>query len=140
MEYEIIIEQLKACGCRITPQRKTLLQVLVDHPDHLLSPEQLTDLCKIVDVDLNATTVYRNLELLCQNDLLYIENLDNGTKGYKLKCKTGHHHHMICIACKKMFPVDYCPMGADLMKKADEISFKVTDHQLTLYGYCKDCC
>lgn len=139
MEYDMLLEQLKISGCRITPQRKTLIQILVDHPDQLLSPEQLTNLCQTVDKDLNATTVYRNLELLIKNDLVYTEALDKTTKGYKIKCHTGHHHHMICISCRKMFPIDYCPMCDDLLSKAKDIDFKVTEHQLTLYGYCKDC-
>jgi Fur family ferric uptake transcriptional regulator len=47
-----------------------------------------------------------------------------------------HHHHFQCQQCQKVFDVHACP--GDLSRLAPP-GFTVKDHDLTLYGDCKDC-
>jgi Fur family ferric uptake transcriptional regulator len=47
-----------------------------------------------------------------------------------------HHHHFQCTRCQRVFDVDACP--GDLSGLAPP-GFAVEDHDLTLYGRCKEC-
>ena len=47
-----------------------------------------------------------------------------------------HHHHFQCTQCQRVFDVHACP--GDLSRLAPQ-GFTVEDHDLTLYGRCKDC-
>ena len=50
-----------------------------------------------------------------------------------------HHHHLICLSCSKVFSFD-----GDLLETLEEFiqetdGFQVVDHEVKLYGYCKEC-
>ena len=50
-----------------------------------------------------------------------------------------HHHHLICLSCKKIteFKGD---LLEDLEKAIGRQSgFKVVNHELKVFGYCKEC-
>jgi Fur family ferric uptake transcriptional regulator len=48
----------------------------------------------------------------------------------------GHHHHFQCRRCQRVFEVDACPGNLAALAPA---GFTVEDHDLTLYGSCRDC-
>lgn len=150
MNTHYILNILKAHSCRITPQRHTILNVLIEHNSRLLSPEQITQYCQLTpkqlssttqkNPDINMTTVYRNLELLLKYEVVISQQIDKSTTGYKLKCHDRHHHHLTCITCGKMIPFDYCPMDSELTNLASINDFTIVDHRLELTGYCSQCC
>lgn len=134
-----LIQQLKEKGCRLTPQRKTIMDVLVKNQHVLNSVDALLSEAKKVNPAINATTIYRNLELLDELNLIYTQNAKDGCKLYKLVCHTAHHHHLICQKCGKMLPIDYCPIAPQLEVMVAEHGFTLEGHHLELYGVCADC-
>ena len=136
MTLDYLIREIKNNKGRITAQRKIILKLLVDHQDVLMTADHLLSICQEESNDINMATIYRNLELLDQLNLLYKINVDPTTSGFKLRCMEGHHHHMICNQCGKMIAIDYCPISPELMDLADQAGFMVTDHSLELYGLC----
>ena len=52
---------------------------------------------------------------------------------------THHHHHLVCLHCQTVFAFED-DMLESLEKKIEEsMGFHVSDHEVKLYGYCKDC-
>lgn len=140
MTYEYLVEQIKKSRGRMTPQRELILHHLVDHQQELLTVDDLLHLCQKDNKQINMTTIYRNLEFLEKNNLIYKLNIDHTTSGFKLPCNaTDHHHHMICRSCGRMVVLDYCPMSPELLEKARNSGFTITDHNLDLYGLCESC-
>jgi Fur family zinc uptake transcriptional regulator/Fur family ferric uptake transcriptional regulator len=139
MNFENLKVIIKEKGCRMTTQRKAILEILIKHQDKLETVDDILKICQVDYPEINATTIYRNLELLDQHDLIYKMNIDRHTTGYKLKCMDHHHHHMICLKCGVMEAIDYCPISPELLKLSEEKGFSVTEHNLELYGYCKKC-
>lgn len=139
MTYDALLAELSKKKCRITLQRKLFLQILVDHQSVLLTAEELLKLSQQITPDINATTVYRNLELLDSLNLLFSTHKDKTTTAYKLICSDHHHHHLICIKCGKMAAIHYCPISPELSALVKNEAFVLTDHNLELYGICKDC-
>lgn len=139
MDTNYIISLLKTKGCRITPQRKIIITILVKHQYELLTADQLLILCQIINPDINSTTIYRNLELLDSMKLVYKLTNQHAITTYKIICHTNHHHHIICLNCGKMLPIDYCPINPELEALIAEHDFTLIDHNLEFYGYCKKC-
>lgn len=140
MTFEYLVEQIKNNRGRMTPQREIILRHLVDHQEELLTADRLLVLSQEENPQINMTTIYRNLEVLEQMNLIYKLNIDPTTSGFKLPCDANdHHHHMICRSCGKMIAIDYCPMSPVLLEKARLAGFTITDHNLDLYGLCDFC-
>lgn len=139
MQLNELLERLKKEGCRMTPQRHTIIHLLNKHQHELVSVETLLKEAKIDNPAMNATTIYRNLELLDQFNLLYTQNSKDGSKLYKLVCHTVHHHHIICTNCGKILPIDYCPIAPQLEALVKEQGFTLEEHHLELYGKCPQC-
>lgn len=138
MTLDKILEILKAKGYKITKHRKCIVSILMSNIDTLLTVEELYDLCKAVDRQINRSTVYRNIEILGQLKLLFKSVNDDGSSRFKLICTEEHHHHMICDLCGKIVIYNYCDSG-NYSLFAKSHGFILTGHTLELHGICQDC-
>ena len=139
MKSDTIFIKLKKNKCRMTPQRRVILETLLKHQNTLLTIDVLLELCIKENPDINTTTIYRNIELFDSLNLLYKINITRNTTAYKLICSDDHHHHIICLKCGKVIPIDYCPITPSLINLIESKDFKLVNHNLELYGYCKTC-
>lgn len=139
MRVEDILALLKEKNCRITKQRRLILMILIEHQSIVLSADEILAEASQSDPTINLTTVYRNLELLQELDLLYFLNRDSKITSYKLKCHAHHHHHLTCTQCGKMIPIDYCPISEELLETASKEGYQITGHTLELFGLCHEC-
>lgn len=138
MKLNDFLEILKSKGYKITEQRKAILQVLTTSKNNLISVENILTKSKKIYPKTNMSTVYRNLEILENLNLIYKVIPENGIALYKLICSDEHHHHIICKQCGKTEAIEFCPLNI-LKKLSKEKNFNLTDHKLELYGYCTDC-
>lgn len=138
MTLDELIDLLKSNHYKITAQRKAILQILTDNHQGVLMVDDIYRLAKKIYPKTNMSTVYRNLELLEDLNLLYKIMNDNGAMSYKIKCCHGHHHHIICQDCGKTEVIDYCPLET-FKRLASEKNYKLSSHKLELYGFCDGC-
>lgn len=138
MNIEDIINVLKKNDYKITPQRKAIIQALIENDTSLISIEALFARANQLYSKTNISTIYRNLEILEKLNLVY-KVMDEATSLYKLICNHyGHHHHLICKNCGKTEAIDFCPIET-LQQLSKEKEFNLEDHKLELYGTCKKC-
>jgi Fur family ferric uptake transcriptional regulator len=84
------------------------------------------------------STVYRILETLVgRGAASKITVMDGSMALYDLN-RPAHRHYAICVGCRKIVSMDNCPMDAFVPKLADS-DFRVTGHNVEVYGYCKSC-
>lgn len=134
-----LLNILKSEGYKITSQRKAIIEALVSYRDNLINVECLFSKAKELYPKTNMSTIYRNLEILEDLNLLYKVIGDDGTAMYKLTCSNEeHHHHIICKICGKTETIDFCPIDV-FTKISNEKHFNLTGHKLELYGQCYDC-
>lgn len=118
---------------RMTNQRQMILDVL--NKDHQpKSAEMILHL--ISDPKLNLSTVYRTLDAFFHAGILSKSTIDN--MNYYYTTDHEHHHYMICTSCKKMVPID-CHLDELASDLAYKHQFKITHHDMTIYGICKEC-
>ena len=119
---------------RSTAQRSAIRDVLHQANRPLLAQEVLDYACVVVP-KIGIATIYRNLKIMVDEGELRQVLLPGENPRFEL-AGHGHHHHFQCTQCHKVFDIYACPKN--LASLAPE-GFKVEDHDLTLYGRCKDC-
>ncbi|GAQ26105.1 Fur family transcriptional regulator [Tepidanaerobacter syntrophicus] len=136
----VIEDRLKEKDLKLTPQRRVVLDVLLDNQSKHLSAEEVFEFVRKKFPDIGLATVYRTLQLF--DDFGVIKKLDfnDGCYRYELSEDQRHqHHHLICIKCGKIYEFDD-DLLEDLEKRIyKNNSFKVIDHAVKFFGYCKDC-
>lgn len=127
---------------KLTKQRSMVLDVFVEHPGEHLSAEDVYDVLHKKAVDIGLATIYRSLELLAELAILKKMEFGDGCSRYEISSTDSdahQHHHLICLSCGKIREV-----ADDLLDElendvAQKSGFKITDHQVKLFGYCKEC-
>ena len=135
-------QRLQERQYKLTPQRKHILQIFLDHPGKHLSAEDVHDILRDARSEIGLATVYRSLELLHELGLLQKMEFGDGCSRYEVKeMEPGmhQHHHLICLKCGKVieFSDDLLDgLEKDIFKKS---GFKIVDHEVKFFGYCKEC-
>ncbi len=119
---------------RNTRQRSAILDA-ISRADRPLLPQEVLEAAQHLVAGLGIATVYRNLKLLVQEGQVQAVNLPGENPRFELAGHQ-HHHHFQCRQCQRVFDVHACP--GDLGRLAPQ-GFIVEDHDLTLYGRCKEC-
>ena len=87
----------------------------------------------------NKTTIYRELDFLLEQGIITEVDFGESKKRYEFNTQQ-HHHHVICVRCKKIEEVD---LSQDLSQYEDKISkeknFKIIHHSLEFFGLCPKC-
>lgn len=133
-----IIAKLKLGGHRITPIREQIVEIFVSSTTPI-SAMDLIESFRILKIHVNKTTIYRELDFLISKNLIKGIEFGEGKKRYELD--TGHHHHhLVCLNCKKVEDID---LETDLSGEEEKIEkktgFKIESHSLEFFGYCKAC-
>lgn len=141
IDYEVLKEDLKKRGYKLTPQRRAIVDTIVECEGEHLTVEQIYDVVKKKCSDIGLATVYRTIILLKEIGFVSKLNLNDGLSRYELvhTNERHRHHHLICNGCKKVIEVE-----DDLLDELEEeiqkkYSFKIVDHSVKFYGYCMEC-
>ena len=119
-------------------------QGMVIKPMTLSDAEEIFDLVKGDSPEIGLATVYRTIQLFMELHLIDRINLDDGFVRYEIgdmgtKKNSHHHHHLICLSCGRVMSVEDDLLEELEAEIARTTGFKVTDHEVKLYGYCKEC-
>jgi len=130
-----ILQELKKKGYKVTRQREAILSVLGEDEHQLLTAQEIFERILEMGSATNFSTVYRNLEILLQENIIRKVELNREAAYYELNCSGDHHHHLICKQCGSIQTTNFCPLD----KLGDENGFIPVEHKFEIYGYCKDC-
>jgi Fe2+ or Zn2+ uptake regulation protein len=132
------VESLKQDGLRLTKVRTALIRLLV------LAQEPLTEQSirtQLINSGLrpNKTTVYRQLKSLLKLGMVSAIEFGDGKSRYELS-GIEHHHHLVCLECKKVENIKLSDNFARMEKRLSRTrGFKMTGHILEFFGLCKNC-
>ena len=135
--------KLSEGGYKMTPQRKEILKIFVEHSDyHHMSAEDVYGILRERESEIGLATVYRALDLLSELGILVKVEFGDGCARYELNTadpKVHHHHHLICLNCKKVIEFEddlLDDLEADIAKKS---GFEILNHEVKFFGYCSEC-
>ena len=83
-KIRLIEEKLKEKECKLTPQRRATLNVLIENQSKHLSTEEIYDLVKDKFPDIGLATIYRTLQLFDDFDIIKKLNFNDGCYRYEL--------------------------------------------------------
>lgn len=133
-QVQQIRDRLKELGYRITLSRLKLVELLVGNP----KPLAIGEISRRIQVD--RATIYRNLNLFLELDIVKEIHFDDGKMYYELSDNfRGHHHHLICLQCGKVKALRNCSIKDWEDRILREKGFQVEYHTLEFFGICRDC-
>jgi len=129
---------LKRLNLKITPKRVAILEILIKEPFYL-SPEQIWKKMKKRFIKIGLPTVYRNLEELSERNVISKVSHPDRQLYYYLCQNQSHHHHFICVSCRRVEDINLC-VARDAEREVEKkIGGKVLSHILQVNGLCKHC-
>lgn len=134
---------LKEKGLKVTAQRLAVLETVASRPEEHLTAEEIFTLVKVSCPDIGLATVYRTVQLLLELELIDRISLDDGFIRYEIadarKSEHHRHHHLICLKCGSVTAFQRDMLEALETGVKTALGFHVTDHEVKLYGFCRDC-
>lgn len=137
MTLDVLLQKVKKIGGRITKTRTMVLEFLLSATEPLSATDLLL-LLKEQGLNINRTTIYRELNFLSHHQLLKEVRLIGEPSLFELQLE--HCHHLVCLKCHAVKKIKLCnyleSQEQQIMKKE---KFKISDHSLEFYGLCHLC-
>ncbi|KAA9300912.1 MULTISPECIES: Fur family transcriptional regulator [Aerococcus] len=140
-QFQELKASVQASGFKLTPQRQSTLQVLIEQSDQLLSAEQIYMYTREKNESIGLATVYRTLEILTSIQVVSKVMGSEGLAYYSLINRQSQHapHHLVCIHCGRIIEINEDLLDAVEKEVEKNFHFKVTNHHLVIHGLCQDC-
>lgn len=139
---ELVKEKLKETGFKITPQRRAIIEILLQNSSKHLSSEQIYDLVKVNCPEIGIATVYRTMQTLDEVGVISKLSLDDGCIRYEIDLdgdNSHKHHHLICKNCLAIIEVKEDLLD-EIEKRIESFyKFEIIDHDVKFYGICEEC-
>lgn len=131
-------QDLKKAGLKVTLPRIKILEILEKAKDHHLSAEDVYRIFSESGEDIGLATVYRVLTQFEEAGLVIRHRFSDEHSVFELD-HGKHHDHLVCVKCGqvKEFIDDVIEKRQEHVAK--QAGFTITDHQLNIYGICKNC-
>lgn len=124
---------------RQTPVHKALLDMLSKNKTPLSAFDILAKL-HAQKLEVNKTTVYRQLAILEKRGLVHSVRLSDRSVRYELTDTGNHHHHLVCIKCNDIKDIDFKNHLEHQEKRIQKNNrFKILRHSLEFFGLCGNC-
>lgn len=131
-------QTLKSLNLKATPKRLAILALLGEEMTYA-SPEEIRQKLKGRFGRIGLPTVYRNLEELAAGGVITKVIHPNRQLYYHFCPNRSHHHHFVCLACRRVEDVAVCGLEEIERDIGERIGGKVLSHLIQVNGLCRDC-
>ena len=128
---------LRNAGLKATRQRAAVLRVLAESEEPLAAQDVHRLLRRRIEADLS--TVYRSLESMAEKGLLLKTVLSGESRTLFEFNRMLHRHYLVCVGCKKIQPIDHCPLEDYERSLEAQTGYRILSHKLAVYGRCPAC-
>ncbi|MGS2716887.1 Fur family transcriptional regulator [Eionea flava] len=119
---------------RHTKQRE-VIEAMLKQAERPLLPKELLAHAQQSLPKLGIATVFRTLKKMVDEGVANTVCLPGDSTRYE-RADLDHHHHFKCQTCESVFEINGCPGHLEqLLPKG----FHMTNHEITLFGYCAGC-
>ena len=113
-------------------------EILTAEPDAHLSADAIAERVRARLPQVNASTVYRNLDMLVREGLVLRTDL-GGPRAYYEPAHEHSHHHLVCESCGRVVHVHDDVFGDVPERLRSAYGFELGGREVTLFGRCADC-
>ncbi|MBM3190953.1 MAG: transcriptional repressor [Chloroflexi bacterium] len=132
----LLVQELKARGLRLTPQREMVLDALHVLRGHA-SVDEIYRQVSLRCASMDKSTVYRALGLLQELGLVVQVDLGDNVLRYELATH-GPHIHLLCERCERMTTLRLADMTSLAERLRQREGFVMAEHQV-IRGLCPAC-
>ena len=139
--HELVKSKLADRDVRYTRGRRSVVTAV----QMASGPRTAAELRDHTAKDVPTSSLYRTLVVLEECDVVRKQHGPDGFARYELaESLTGHHHHVVCVACGATEDVSV-PKPAEQQLNAivkslgSQVAFRVLDHVLEVEGVCPNC-
>jgi len=132
---------LKEKGYKLTPQRRAVVDIIIENEGNHLTVEEIYDEVKKECPEIGLATVYRTVQLLDELGVICKISLNDGCNRYELihEYENHQHHHLICSECGKIIEVEGDLLDSLESSIQKKYNFIVKNHSVKFFGVCSDC-
>lgn len=133
-------DELRSAGLKVTLPRVKVLHILEEASNtgvHF-SAEDIYKRLMEQGEDVGLATVYRVLTQFESAGLVKRHNFEENRSVFELN-HGEHHDHMVCVQCGRVEEFVDPIIEERQQVIAEQAGFKMTDHELNIYGCCKNC-
>lgn len=132
-----LIRKLRARDCRITPQRRAVLQVLAQSRRHP-SVEQIYEQIRPDFPMTSLATVYKTVTLL--KEMGEVLELGFGDGGNRYDGNNPYPHpHLVCNHCGEIVDLEVPVLSEIPGQVQEETGYEIVNHRLDFFGICPGC-
>lgn len=137
---EVASLRLNKVDARLTNSRKAVLAIL-ENADRPLTITEIADRSK----DLAQSSLYRNLTLLEDANLVHKITTDHDFAFFELsEDLLGHHHHLRCINCAQVLDIELSAKDEKMLHTLAKTigkknGYSNIHHHLEFSGLCSKC-
>ena len=135
--WDGVREQLRSRGLRWTPQRRALLEVLLQSEGHVTGAE-LVERCRAVDPTTVPSTVYRTLDVLEELGVVRHAHGIDGREEFHI-LPASDHGHLYCTNCHGAWEVGAEEAATLVAEIEHSRGFRVQLSHLSIAGLCRAC-
>jgi len=132
------VAHLKRFGLKMTRERRLILREIFESEGHF-EAEDLLMRFRARGEKVSRATIYRTFDLLLKAGLIRKSDFGENHFHYERSFGLEHHDHMICRSCGKVIEFHDEQLEELKQKICDERGFKMDNHSLQIFGFCKDC-
>jgi len=139
--HELVNRRLSTDGIRYTSGRRSVVAAI----QMASGPRTAAELIDSPATSVPVSSLYRTLALLEHSDVLKKHHGPDGIARFELaEWLTGHHHHVVCVACGAIEdvtvprPAEHALAGI-VNELGAQAGFRVLDHVLEVEGVCAKC-
>ena len=137
VRLEMLIDGLRERGCRLTPQRRAVIQILVESQDHP-TVEQIYEQVRETFPMTSLATVYKTVALL--KEMGEVREIGFGEGGNRYDgADPSPHPHLICVECRQIVDLDLPTLDTLPQAVAQEMGYRIIEHRVDFFGVCPQC-
>ena len=134
---DVISQQLRQAGYRVTPQRQFILDAVCELGEHV-TPEAVYERVQNIAPSLNRATVYRALHFLTEQRILTVAQLGDGRLASEF-VGPEPHHHLVCRTCSSSLELPHTVLHAFHKAMEAQYDFVIDMDHISFFGQCTDC-
>jgi Fe2+ or Zn2+ uptake regulation protein len=133
---EVLTEQFRARGLKVTPQRQSIFRALSSSTVHPTA-ESVYAAVSAEMPTISLRTVYQTLnDLAAMGEL---STLDLGTGSTRFDPNLEPHHHLVCDVCGRIDDLDVDFPSVVVPSTGESAGFEVTATEIVFRGRCARC-
>lgn len=129
---------LREQNLRMTPERRTVLDVILSREGHF-DAEELLQFLRRRQKPVSRATLYRTLDHLRGAGLVKMHRFGRGHALFEHVYGRKHHDHLVCDRCGRV--IEFVNEEIERLQElvCDQHDFRSTNHVMQIFGVCSEC-